>query len=151
MLKPHVRGLDERTSYGSYSGPMKGICVKTEDSMMLLGCCEAQKKANHRTANGSNERTGIKTNHRSEVHIAGKEHMDFSRGGLWSITFCGHIFPSLTLHTQSRLFHWGSLRFAFALGKNEGVPTLHWDSSPQLSAPVKIPRWKGVLTQWPSQ
>ena len=42
---------------------MKRIYVKKEDSMILLGFCEAPRKANHRTAYGSNERMGIKTNH----------------------------------------------------------------------------------------
>jgi predicted Fe-S protein YdhL (DUF1289 family) len=43
-------------------GPKTWICVKTRDSLILFGCYEARKEANHWTIYGSGERTGIVTN-----------------------------------------------------------------------------------------
>jgi hypothetical protein len=59
--------LDQRRCYGSQTGPMTWICVKTQDSLLLLGCLEARKEANQRTVYGSAKRTGIKTNHKGET------------------------------------------------------------------------------------
>jgi hypothetical protein len=64
MWEPLFMRLDQRTCYGSQTGPMTWICVKTQDSLLLLGCLEARKEANQRTVYGAAKRTGIKTNHR---------------------------------------------------------------------------------------
>jgi hypothetical protein len=50
---------------------MTWICVKTQDSLLLLGCLEARKEANQRTVYESAKRTGIKTNHKSQ-HVEGE-------------------------------------------------------------------------------
>src|SRR5205823_11057685 len=44
-------------------GPKTRICVKTPDSLLLLGCYEARKEASHWTIYESGKRTRIETNH----------------------------------------------------------------------------------------
>ena len=47
-------------------GPKTRICVKTPDSLLLLGCYEARKEASHWTIYESGKRTRIETNHTME-------------------------------------------------------------------------------------
>ncbi len=54
---------DQRTLYGSQTGPTTWICGKTYDSILPLDCSEARKEASHWTGYGSAKRTGIKTKH----------------------------------------------------------------------------------------
>src|SRR6266566_1813353 len=71
-------------------GPKTQICVKIQDSLLLLGCYEARKEASHWTSYASGERTRIKTNHSTE-HV-------FALTALLGFRFAPRLRDALSRH-----------------------------------------------------